>query len=177
MDEMYQGLEGLRERAEAGDAQACVELGEALLQRAPYESIPWESDSWMEDLKWGRRFSDLKAADCPGGGDEYWDRQVRTFLERMAEHKEELGRGTARRDEFLRAALRYFEKAAAVNDPEALWRLGWRHWLGQGTRIDKDRAFDWWKKAAGLGHLPSMEKLADHNIPVPIRGARISSCG
>lgn len=167
--DMYEGLEDLRERAEAWDAAACVELGDALLERAPCPHVPKDTDPLLRDLNWSLRFYNMKAADCPGGGDEQWEQRIRGARQAIDRRIADLNRGDPRRDEFLCAATRYFGMAAESGDPEGLWRLGWRCFLGEGTSVDEAYAFHCWWKAASLGHIPSMQKLADNDREVPLQ--------
>lgn len=152
---MFDGLEDLRCRADGGDAAACIALGDRLLARAPYEAPPWEADARWRDLRQCERHADLRATDAFDYG--VYDGLI--YFEAVLTHarllralrEEDLGRATPERGIYLEAAARYHERAARAGDPAGMWRLGWRHWLGQGVPADTDTALLWWRRAADLG--------------------------
>ena len=58
-------------------------------------------------------------------------------------------------------AFEFFYKSARFGDPEGMWNLGWRYWLGEGVLKDRSRALLWWKQAALKGHGPAAQKLSE----------------
>ena len=63
------------------------------------------------------------------------------------------------KEEMFRQAVEYFHKSARLGDTEGMWNLGWRYWLGEGVEKNEHEAIGWWRKAAGLGHLPAAEMI------------------
>jgi TPR repeat protein len=57
-------------------------------------------------------------------------------------------------------AFLWYTKAASSAYMPAVYRLAWAYETGAGAPIDKDRAFDLFKKNASRGHLPSELVLA-----------------
>ena len=164
---MFEGLENIRQLADAGDPQACIQVGDALMERSPYNSPPWEKDSTLANLLTDVGYANLRATDAfeyanyatrlTGDvervmkGYESWEGSVRSSQVAVELRKEELGRDTPGRADYLKAAFHYFHKAADMGDPAAMCRLGWRYRLGQGTNADHGQAVCWWRRAAESG--------------------------
>jgi hypothetical protein len=60
-----------------------------------------------------------------------------------------------------RLAFQSFHRSARFGDPEGMWNLGWRYWLGQGTDENHTKAIAWWTQASRHGHVAASEKLLD----------------
>ena len=59
----------------------------------------------------------------------------------------------------FRHAFWFFFRAARFGDPEGMWDIGWRYWLGEGVKMDDSKAVPWWKQAA-----LNKERLTDDDI-------------
>ena len=57
-------------------------------------------------------------------------------------------------------ALSLFEEADRYGDLDARFYLGWMHYHGLGVPQDYEKAADWWRKAALLGHAVEQSYLA-----------------
>lgn len=51
------------------------------------------------------------------------------------------------KDYYYFQAFSFFKKGAELGDIEAMWNLGWRFWLGEGTQKNETKAIIWWKRA------------------------------
>ncbi|MCX7806508.1 MAG: tetratricopeptide repeat protein, partial [Planctomycetota bacterium] len=58
-------------------------------------------------------------------------------------------------------ARKWFQKAAAKNDPEGLFNMGQVYELGWGIPEDWDEALKWYRRAADLGYGPAAGKIAE----------------
>lgn len=56
--------------------------------------------------------------------------------------------------------LELLKRQADAGDVNGQFRLGVRHAMGQGVRVDEDEAIKWYRKAAGQGHRIAMNNLA-----------------
>lgn len=65
------------------------------------------------------------------------------------------------RGDFVDEAAQLYAQAAAQDDTEALYALANFHLTGRGVAKDEKRAVALFSKAADLGHVPSMQVLAD----------------
>jgi len=166
----FHDLDRLRERAGQGDSAACIRLADELLARAPYHGPRWESDSKWQAIWSSEMLSNLHATESyERFMYEAWrtnERCVLTGRLNRERREEELGRDTPGRDEMLAEAAHALERAAYAGDPEAMWRLGYRHWLGQGVPADWKAAEYWWQRAAEHGHGWS-RKLVYHLLQLP----------
>jgi TPR repeat protein len=62
-------------------------------------------------------------------------------------------------------AIDLFRKAADGGDPDALYNLGWAYEQGLGVPADRQRAIEWYSKAAGKRQtlaLKRLDKLSEH---------------
>lgn len=57
-------------------------------------------------------------------------------------------------------ALYWFRKAAAQNEPEAMFSVGYYTYYGRYTRQDFSEAIRWFRRGADAGHAPSQPILA-----------------
>lgn len=57
-------------------------------------------------------------------------------------------------------ALEAFEKSAQQDYMPSIYQLGVMHKRGEGTRIDLDKAFKLYERAAGMGHLRARRDMA-----------------
>ena len=172
---MFEGIESLRDRADGGEAEACIRLGDLLLERAPYTSPRWESDGTLKGLLSNLGAFEIRATDAfeysgamyRATGDaervrkNYFGCECSVMSSRIdvEARKEELARQTPARNDYLRAAAHYFRQAAAMGDPAAMYRLGWRYRLGQGVEHDREEGLRWWRRAAKHG-----DELAEHML-------------
>ncbi len=62
----------------------------------------------------------------------------------------------------LETGIRWLRTASANDDPVALYRLGIAHRTGEGVRRNEVRAFQLFRAAADLGHIPALIELALH---------------
>lgn len=139
----------LLKRAEAGDAQAQFELGQAydFGQGAPLDEA--------QALRWYRAAAEaglVEAQNSVGG----------RFL---SQKKFDL-------------ALPWFEKAAAKDHLQAINSLAYLYDTGQGTKQDRERARELYAKAADGGWAESMWNLANW-YGTPVKGGTadfMSSC-
>lgn len=58
-------------------------------------------------------------------------------------------------------AFNWFEKAAAKNDPGSIFQLGYAYKNGEGVKTDEDKGFEYYKKAADLGHADGQVNYAN----------------
>jgi TPR repeat protein len=58
-----------------------------------------------------------------------------------------------------REALRWFQKAAGMGSPSAMYNIGWCFEVGAGVAADTAEALMWYSKAAELGHAGARERL------------------
>ncbi len=65
------------------------------------------------------------------------------------------------RGDFVDEAASLYRQAAAQDDTEALYALANFHLTGRGVAKDEKQALALFSKAADLGHVPSMQVLAD----------------
>ena len=56
-------------------------------------------------------------------------------------------------------AVEHYRAAAAMNDADAQFQLGWCYAKAEGVPMDWDEAFRWWGKAAGQGHPDSVKRM------------------
>lgn len=106
---------------------------------APKESMPKPK----ETAKGRSREADSAPADA--GLDEL--REARAY---------EKGEGVPRDDA---EAVRHYEAAAALNNSEAAFNLGFRHARGLGVPQDDRKAVQWYRRAAAGGHLGAQNNL------------------
>jgi TPR repeat protein len=62
-------------------------------------------------------------------------------------------------------AIDFFQKAAAQDNADAQYDLGWAYENGLGVPKDRQQALEWYSKAAGKGHsnaLHSLDRLSEH---------------
>jgi TPR repeat protein len=163
-------LADLRRAADTPAGEACNRLGEYYLKHAlPHlESYP-EPQCPTEALKGEFSFWNIKANEAYeyhfDEEDYGWveARAARAYLDlvcREAGPGEALRRHGEWRNRELRTAFEWFQRAADLGDPEGMWNLGWRYWLGEGVAPDQAEAARWWKEAAARGHAAAREKLA-----------------
>ena len=57
-------------------------------------------------------------------------------------------------------ALSLFKEAGMYEDLDVRFCLGWMHYHGLGVLQDYEKAADWWRKAALLGHVVEQSYLA-----------------
>jgi TPR repeat protein len=160
---MRADLDELRRRAEVGDADACVALGDLLLARAPYYAPLWDHDPECCSLEQSRRAADFNAnwafdARCFEGF-VAWEQALTRAQLALDRRHEDLGRHTSGRHEQLRRAAEWFARAAAAGDGPAMYRLGWRYWLGQGVAVDEVQAIAWWRRAYERGDVAAEDIL------------------
>ncbi len=65
------------------------------------------------------------------------------------------------RGDFVDEAAALYRQAAAQDDTDALYALANFHLTGRGVAKDEKQALALFSKAADLGHVPSMQVLAD----------------
>ena len=58
-------------------------------------------------------------------------------------------------------AVEHYRAAAAMNDADAQFQLGWCYAKAEGVPLNWDEAFRWWGKAAGQGHPESVKRMED----------------
>jgi hypothetical protein len=80
--------------------------------------------------------------------------EIRDISARIKELK-----GLSIKEEMFRQAFEYFHKSSRLGDPEGMWNLGWRYYLGEGIERDLYQAVSWWDKAAKLGHIPAADMI------------------
>lgn len=68
-------------------------------------------------------------------------------------------------------AVEHYRAAAAMNDADAQFQLGWCYAKAEGVPMDWDEAFRWWGKAAEQGHPDSVKRMADLHEREAIRKA------
>lgn len=61
-------------------------------------------------------------------------------------------------------AFEWFEKAAAQDYVPAIFRLGEAYQFGEGVGVDRDRANNYFERAAAMGHLLARRKIAVNMI-------------
>jgi TPR repeat protein len=148
-------LEELRSRAESGDPGACIALGDLLLARAPYDAPSWDHDGECRRFEQNRYAADFNAnwAFDAGAFEGFvtWEQSLMRARLALDRRHEDLGRHTPGRHEQLCRATGWFARAAAAGDASAMYRLGWRYWLGQGVAADEAQAVAWWTRARERG--------------------------
>jgi hypothetical protein len=89
------------------------------------------------------------AAAIAGGDAEYMAKLAEGYY---------YGRG---RDKSLKLALQLWEKAAELDNADALYYSAVCYYYGDGVTRNKETAFSLWERSAALGHTGAQMSLAD----------------
>jgi TPR repeat protein len=125
-------IDELREKAEAGDAEAQFRLGTAF--------------DWGHGVK------------ADGREAEKWYR--RAAIAGYAEAQNSLG-SALQAEKKYDEALQWYERAAAQNNPLALNNLAYLYDLGLGVAQDRQKAFDLYSRSANLGWAEAMWNISN----------------
>lgn len=154
-----EALQADKLKADNGDRYACIRLIDQLLKKSgPLIDINLVDISSLKkelnELKkqFGNTFSTVLPNSGLAAKIDYIEKMIINF---EYDHP------------FFKEAFKYcLLSAEKYEDPEGMWRLGWRYWLGEGTALDKGKAIQWWKKAAYLNFLMAAERLDSLGIPL-----------
>jgi TPR repeat protein len=157
MDPMHSETEASGDRPGAQENRA----GFALLQGVISEEVGLAVRLKLAgyDEAWKRRDDGITYA-VDKGDQELWER-LEKELKEIERKMWSLRSAGPNRGEVLRQAVRYFEASAAQGDPEGMWNLGWRLWLGEGVVQNQADARLWWERAASCGHEAAAAKLEE----------------
>jgi len=184
--DLFSGVEELRRRADAGDREACNRLGMHLLEHAPDVPPPQhgrvmtaaeaEAARWaeinhrsavLEDAYIGMMYRSQD--EDPALLQQEYEELAASLNRRVADaaaSRHSIAQSVERvaaRQEYLEQAAHYFQQAANLGDPEGMWNLGWRYFLGQGVAQDERQALFWWRSAAALNHAAALARLVEMN--------------
>jgi hypothetical protein len=151
-----------------GDIPSMIRLGDILLEKAPFDpkKTKEEIDTNESNLIWlGLDWDYCRMDD-----------DIRTSIEKnMDETREKIKELKTNetfilRFKYIRLAYFYFRVASEFDDPEALWRLGWRyilcdfHFRSSSGHNKKMDAVACWQKAAAAEHQQAIDKLREMNV-------------
>ena len=163
-----------RQQAEKGDAEACNRLGAMLLKNAFKLYLPYLSPStdrmYLEnefqranqaanDIFDHYRYGEDNPSILEHAEAEVSQWQL--LLRAHDEGPEVLEERRALRARSFKEAFAFFERAAALGDPEGMWNCGWRCYKGEGVAKDTAKAIEYWGTAAAHGHQPALAKITE----------------
>lgn len=158
------GLLFLRESADAGFWQA--QRGMAALYQSGYKKI--ESNKSESDKYWRKFVEHTDPKVQRRIGTQYYKPNIYAqftvsgplhFISDKTGKTKYQGRELTH-DESNKVAFEWFQKAAAQDDKESIYRLGVMYRDGTGTRKDLKNAMEFFERAAVMGHQASMLRLA-----------------
>lgn len=146
----------LRQLAEAGNAEACNQLGMLLLSSAPPVPPPSVLPKLISELERKIQYFNERANDAfewhIEEGVAFWEDSIREARRQIAELEQLPSDIAQRRAGLFEEAFLFFARSAALGDTEGMFNLAWRHWLGEGTPANCTEAIRLWRTAAERGH-------------------------
>lgn len=121
-----QEFQGLLKRAESGDAEAQFEVGRKIFHGRGVAKNEVEAKEW-----WEKAAGQGYVAAERNLGKVYYNGDANVKVD----YKE---------------AAKWFQKAAAKNDPNAMFAIGWMYANGHGVEKDRGQVAVWYQKAAAL---------------------------